>query len=296
MLDRLVGFAIVIATLGLAAPSNATAEAKAQFETSKVVIPFDASRKHLAIKVHINGQGPFDFNVDTYASCEACVDHELAKRLELPIVGTAQNGDGSGKTVQRDLVGITELSLGGATFTEVTALVDDYRWVTAPDGDPIDGLIGYELFKRLLLTVDYPNHRIEFSRGALDADEHTIEGVSNDGTPDVTLTIGDREFHVGIDTGSTGTLSLPADRFDELTLASEPRLVGRARTVYSTEDIFDATLAERVGLAGFTREDQVVSSSKLFGHPLLGYGILRDYAVTFDQVGGRIRFARPTND
>ena len=95
--------------------STPTSGQDVQLAEEVVAIPFDHSQRHVAVLVEINGKGPFLFQVDTYASIDACIDDDTAKELGLKTVRTVINSDGR-KTQQRDVVRIDELKLGELTL------------------------------------------------------------------------------------------------------------------------------------------------------------------------------------
>lgn len=264
------------------------------FESPVVEIPIDLSTRHVALEVFVDGQGPFPFNLDTYAVTTACVDLGFAERMGFEKVGQVWNSDGSGKHVQRDIVLVPELRVGGVTFTDVRALADDYSWVPTSEGGSIDGLLGYHLFRDLLLEIDYPRQRVILREGVLSAeDPHTVWHDALRQRPDLPLQVGDQRLIVGIDSGASSAIALPESFLDRLELLEPATVVGRAKTVYSEEDVLTGVLSEALILAGHEHERVKASFSVLFGKPLIGHELLSQYSVTFDQRNGRVRFALP---
>ncbi len=293
MNHRFVAFVAVLLYIAVvpAAPRSTGATTLA---TPVVEIPIDLSTRHVSVEVSINGEGPFHFNLDTYAVTTACVDQRFAKRMGFKKVDTVMNSDGSGVVVERDLVLIPELKFGGATFRNVRALVDDYSWVKTPEGGAIDGLLGYHLFRELLLEIDYPRKVVILQKGELSAnDEHVVSHRALRDRPDFPLHIGKQRIIVGVDSGAASDLSLPSSFIERLKLAEPPVTVGRAKTVYSEADIQTGVLSEPLRFADHEQVGVTATFSELFGKPLLGHGLLAQYSVTFDQKNGRIRFVRP---
>ena len=62
--------------------------------TPVVEIPIDLSTRHVSVEVSINGEGPFHFNLDTYAVTAACVDQRFAKRMGFKKVGRVEDWRG----------------------------------------------------------------------------------------------------------------------------------------------------------------------------------------------------------
>ncbi len=285
--------ALAIATFlcALGTPGAAQEALTVYLDEPVVEVPMNLSTRHLALEVFVGDEGPFPFNLDTYAVTTACVDRRFAERMGFEKVDVVTNGDGSGATRELDVVWIPELRLGGAVFMNVRALVDDYSWVDAPGGGAVDGLLGYHLFQSLLLELDYPGRRVVLRRGELEAnDEHVVTHLALRRTPDIPLRIGNRQFLAGIDSGAQSALSLPGSWMESVELAAPAIVAGRAKTVYSEAEIFGAELADPLVVAGHERRAQQVAFSELFGKPLIGHDMLVDYSVTFDQANGRVRF------
>ena len=61
-----------------------------------------------------------------------------------------------------------KLHLPGITVDSLNFHVNDYSILTAVYGEPIDGIIGYSVFSRYIIKVDYDSSKIEFwTKGAM---------------------------------------------------------------------------------------------------------------------------------
>jgi predicted aspartyl protease len=61
-----------------------------------------------------------------------------------------------------------KLRLPGLTIDSLNFHVNDYSLLTAVYGEPIDGIIGYSVFSRYIIKVDYDSTKIEFwTKGAM---------------------------------------------------------------------------------------------------------------------------------
>lgn len=257
-----------------------------------VVVPFDHTSRHVAVEVRINGKGPFRFQVDTYATIDACIDDDVAEELGLKTVRTVTNSDGR-TSQERAVVSIEELTLGGATFRDMDALVDDYDWIAGGERG-VDGLIGFDAFRDLLVTFDYPRSRLVLTRGRIEPDApHAIPLLLSNGAPDVHLVVGDRRLLFGLDTGASSSLALFKQDAEVLPLSGALREVGRGRTVYSEFIVYGAQLAVPVTFAGQTLERPEVTFSEGSSKRLVGYGLFRGFEVTFDTRSRLVRFVRP---
>jgi len=61
-----------------------------------------------------------------------------------------------------------KLRLPGLTIDSLNFHVNDYSLLTAVYGEPIDGIIGYSVFSRYIIKIDYDSTKIEFwTKGAM---------------------------------------------------------------------------------------------------------------------------------
>ena len=261
----------------------------------EVYVPMNHSARRVEVSVFLGERGPFLFHVDTGASMQACVDDDLARELGLEAIGGGLNSDG--RTTRRvEHVAIDELRLGDATFRGVRALVDDYDMVPTASGEPLQGLLGFALFRELLLTVDYPGERLVLRRGVLD---RRADGVvpfdDSEGLPTVRLMLGPRRLPFGIDTGMDATLRLFGTDIEDLALDGDAPVVGVERSVYSEVQVRGDFLGDPVKVAGldFDAVFATFSPNARGLRRLVGYGLFGDCALTFDQARGLVRIERP---
>ena len=108
----------------------------------------------LVVPVHINGQGPFNFVLDTGATL-TCLDQEIAQRLELPSPrGVLGVGAGISGTGQIQLVSVDSIRVGAAKATKITACALDLRH-TDQVGLEIDGLLGLNFLRSFRVSLDF---------------------------------------------------------------------------------------------------------------------------------------------
>lgn len=263
--------------------------------TPVVRVPFDSSVRYVAVDVLIDGTGPYRFNVDTGASLAGAIDVTLAHRLGLREVGRARNTDGTGAVVDRPIVRADSLVVGHAEFRAVRLLVEDFEWVSPAGSPPTNGLLGFPLFAELLLTIDYPRRELVLRSGSLPTEPSaTTLGFELDaGVPAIELGIGADRFAAIVDTGNPTALTLPHSFRKLVSTKLPPRIVAHGRSAYHSFAYLGAPLAAPLRLAGTTFDDVGVMFAPAFDAPLLGYELLRHFAVTFDQVSRRIRFESP---
>ncbi|HTO92531.1 MAG TPA: serine hydrolase [Candidatus Sulfotelmatobacter sp.] len=259
-----------------------------------VVVPM-AQAGHLPlVQVTLNGRGPFRFAIDTGAAGSLRVDSTLMARLGLEPIGEVQAGDPSGRNRRSmPLVQVDSLSIGGARFGGLVAAVRSYNEPMA-GRDSIDGIIGFGLFEHCLFTLDYPAHLLRIERGTLpEANGRDIlEFDASRGIPNVALDVDGHTLPADVDAGSMGGFMLPDSLMSQLHLASEPRVVGRARTVSNTFEIRAADLSGTIALGGLRFEHPTVTFQPVMGGANVGSRVLSELRITFDQQSRRVKLER----
>lgn len=120
--------------------------------------------EHMMAPVRINGQGPFNFLLDTGANV-SCVSHRLADRLELKSEESARVHTVVGVR-SRPIVLLDLLQMGPR----------DRRNVRAPSlpirAEEIDGVLGVDWLKGQRLVLDFKGKSIQITRSRSDNNEH----------------------------------------------------------------------------------------------------------------------------
>jgi predicted aspartyl protease len=145
------------ALLALAAcDTMAPARVEAPADSAAGAVAFELSGPGgaaLTVPVHVNGQGPYRFILDTGATL-TCVDRALAQRLglkERPIRGVGAGVAGSG---QVRVLGIDSLRVGAARARDLTVCEVDLTHA-GEVGVEVDGLVGLNFLKSFRVTLDF---------------------------------------------------------------------------------------------------------------------------------------------
>ncbi len=123
-------------------------------------IHFRKSLNLIFAKILINGQGPFDFAIDTGATQTVLSDKLIGTLGLQPVTSTIVYGIGGGGKVESKLYAVKELAVG------------DMKVRNLPVGrfdDPLvsqlaDGILGAATFSDFIITVNYPASQLELSR------------------------------------------------------------------------------------------------------------------------------------
>jgi len=243
------------------------------------------------VEVGIDGKGPFPFVLDTGAG-GTVLGSDLASELALPEAGETRIGDPINPHAITDKrVRIGRLTLGGATFSDMTATSMDNPVLREHLG--ARGVLGMPVFAELLLTLDFARAEVRMGRGQLpspDGKEVVAYRAGFGGTIRVPITVGPLELEADLDSGSPAAVSLPNEYMDRLPLEGKPVEIGRARTVTSEFVVHGATLKGAVQIGGHRLENPRLRFNQL---PAANVGseLLRRFAITIDQKSRRIRLA-----
>ncbi len=283
--DSIAGFALRLCqATALAAGAGVLFAADTGIHTA----PLDITHDKPFVMVTVNGKGPFRFVIDTGTGGEAFVTQALAEQAGLPVTGQARLSDPSGQGGQRaPMVSIQSLKVAGVEFTGVKAVVHS---LSQDDGE-CQGLLGFPLFRDYLLTLDFPNRRLTLAKGALDPDGglSVLPFQMPNGTPIVAMRIGGMEVETQVDSGGAG-LSLPDQLVARLKFAAEPSEFSRGESLSTRFQIRAAKLAGDVRLGSYTFTRPFVEINPAFPLANFGSSPMQNFALTFDQKEGLIRF------
>lgn len=245
------------------------------------------------VEVSINGSGPWRLAVDTGMGGTVLLRQELVRELGLPVVGRAMVGDSSGENRKpAELVRIDSMRLGqlevsgiiGLGFAAGRAHIEEVP-------DDIHGILGNRIYADLLMTLDYPARRIFFRTGELSVtDPAVVEFEEWESVMAVEMNLAGRSVPVIVDSGSRGTITLPESFAGELPLREELREIEPVSTVSNTYRRRVARLDGRALLAGTTLVDPQIAFADEHTPKLIGYGVLKHFAITVDQAHGRLRW------
>jgi predicted aspartyl protease len=118
--------------------------------------------EHMLAPVTINGQGPFNFLLDTGANI-SCVSAHLAQRLSLTPHETAPVHTVVGVR-DRPVVVLDELTVGPRNRKKVRAPSLPIR------GPEVDGVLGVDWLKGQRLVLDFKDRKLEITRSRPDTD------------------------------------------------------------------------------------------------------------------------------
>jgi predicted aspartyl protease len=248
-----------------------------------------------AIELMVNGQGPFLFGIDTGAQGGARIDSSLVEKLALKPTGEVRAIDPSGRNPQTSAtVKLESIAIGSLRLTDLTAASRNYK--NSPRPLKVDGILGLNVFSDYLVTLDFPARKLRLDKGELPKSDgaETLDYKNAAGIAEVELSVGDKKIKAHLDSGNTmGSFILPTAFVEKLSLASEPTVVGRARSASGEMEIKRAQLKDVVKLGRHEFPDAAVIYPALSDIGNVGVRILSQFVITFDQKNERVRLTKP---
>lgn len=260
---------------------------------AKAVLPMlKSARQAPCIELEIGGK-KYRFALDTGA-VSGRVSPDIVAALGLKPIGEVRAGDPSGKNSRTvKLYRIPEIKAGAVTLHGVRMFADD--GVEAKIGPAyLDGVIGYAVFHDLLLTLDYPHNQVILTKGDMPKPEaaKAIHYKTEHGIPMLDVQIGDVKVDGHVDSGADGGLSIPSKYKDKLHMVGEPKLVGHARTLFNTMDIYSVTVKDPVKVGGQLMPTDKIELNDLLPFANIGGRLLHQFTVTIDQKQKLISFEK----
>jgi hypothetical protein len=178
--------------------------------SASVTLPFRLLNNHIYVQAKVNGQGPFNFIVDSGG--HTLISPELVKRLGLKSVGQFQtNGAGEGHS-SSGFVEIGDIALGAAHLRDQVGFATEI-YDPSIEGISVDGMVGFELIRRFATRIDYGAQTITFTDPArfrpTDAGD-PVPFLFYDHLPQIRGFIADLPARLDIDTGSRSEIDVTA--------------------------------------------------------------------------------------
>ena len=264
-------------------------------------VPFELVNNHIYARGSIDGKEA-RFLVDTggmnLLTPAAAAKFGLAPEGKLPGRGVGE------ETVDVAMAHAREVRLGEAVLDKPVFFVMDLGKLPAVEGYASDGLVGYEMFRRFGVTIDYARHELLLAEPAKftpPAGAHAVPFELAERIPIVQGSLDGVPARLSIDTGSRASLSVHAPFAREHGLvakyAAAPESVvgwgvgGPARgrpARLGTLQLGDLAIE---GIAGdiFTGDKGAFASPDLSAN--LGGGVLRRFTVAFDYAAKQMYLA-----
>jgi hypothetical protein len=236
------------------------------------------------VNAFINGRGPFKLGVETGNPSALTLYTDAVARL-----------GPSAPDTSRGTPRVDSIRIGGLTLRDVDV------FVPGPSSLPtqLDGQLGLAAYEQLLITIDWPHHRLRFSHDTLsESDAGDVVHVSPVGPiVGIPIQLGSRAGTFILDSQGGVGLSINPASYPQLSLVDTPATVGLVRSpALGSIPRRMARLADSAEMAGHTLERPLVTLTALpTGLPadgLIGIHTLKYFAVSLDQRSRRARLTR----
>jgi hypothetical protein len=242
-----------------------------------VLAPLVGDRVIPIVEVRLNGRGPYRFLLDAGGNVVS-IRQSVAEEIRAVVLQ---------KLSSRTVVQIESLEMSGLLFRNVQAI-----------GEPVldvDGVIGFNVFREGLLTIDYVHRQLRWERGTLPEPNgrDVISYELRDRMPYVSARIGDTTIPMNLDTGADAPFIFPLTAAASLRLATRlsegPEVWNQASGGMKTQS---AVLEEPLMLGEHAIQRPRVLFQSSLNEYLIGSGFLREFIVTFDTTNRRLRLVR----
>ena len=274
---------------------------------TSTTVPFELLNNHIYLDVVLNGKGPFRLLCDTGG--QNVVTPALAKELGLKSEGVLQGRGVGEKSEDVGMTKVETLRIGEATLSNQVFAVFDFSTLGGVEGLPIPGLVGYEVFKRFVVSIDYEHRRLTLTQPA--SFNYTGTGTAvpfkfNGQIPQVEGEIDGLPGMFDIDTGSRASLSIltPFAEKHDLRARYKPKVEAITGWGVGGPSRGLMTRARVLKLGGVTIGNPLTELSLQkkgsFADPYvagnIGGGVLKRFNLIFDYPRQRLIFERNAND
>jgi hypothetical protein len=294
--------------IGFSQPAAARPDFALAGGAAAVEVPFEVRDGRLFVTVMLNGKGPIRMLLDSdrgnVLSPQAMAALGVKPQGNFGIAGTGENQQDVG------IARIDRLELGGVGIDGMLfAAIDVSEYMARVEGvENVSGIVGYELFKRFPVKLDFQRARATF----YDPSRFSYSG----GGVGVPVKLREHVAHVegsvdgfkgvfAIDTSGRGALALSAPFVERNGLIKRYGATQSFVSAAGADGYMHSLLArasalklgsvavDRPVVALSTQSAADTANAEVAGS--VGYGILRQFNVTFDYANGMLYFERNAN-
>jgi len=173
-------------------------------------VPFDLLNNHIYVDAMVNGRKA-RFLVDTGGAY--LLTPAAARKFGLVSMGALAAGGDGDHDMDLGFAQAKNVQVGDAVVADPVFAVIDLGVMPKVEGVDFDGFIGYEMFRRFDITVDYEHRVLTFAEPAKfipPADAVAIRFDQDDRTPFVNGKLDGLPIRLWVDTGSRSSLTVGA--------------------------------------------------------------------------------------
>jgi hypothetical protein len=175
-------------------------------------VPFDLVDNHVYLSLLLNGRGPYRFILDTGGL--NLVDPAVAREIGATGHGSIQGGGVGSATESLAFAHVDSMQIGTAKIANQLFAVGPTRaGFGMAGGQPVDGLIGFEVLSRFVTTFDYAGNTVIFTipgAATSPAGANAVPFVLNGRQPQFACTIDSVAGQCTLDTGARDSITIMA--------------------------------------------------------------------------------------
>lgn len=260
---------------------------------TSTAVPFELINGHIYLDVKLNGRGPYRLLCDTGGA--NVITPPVARELGVKPEGTLEGRGVGQKSEDVSLVKLESLQIGDATIERQLFVVFDLGKLEPAEGAPIPGLVGYEVFKRFVVRIDYGRRLLTLTLpSAFGGESHGV-GIPfrfDRRTPQVDGEIDGVAGTFSIDTGSRASLDLLGPFVEKNGLVAKYGaklqgitgwgVGGPARALITRTRLLKLGPVEVRDVVTTLSLQKQGAFTDVYLAGNIGFGVLRRFTVTFD--------------
>jgi len=294
---------VPLAPDGFALPPDPAPDFRFTGGKTSTTVPFRLEDNKIILPVRINGEGPFEAELDSGGNY--ILQPALATRLRLKAMGASQNGGGGAGFVAAGHTTVRTLDIGGVRLANQV-----YKVLPFSGAAPERTLLGLQIFKRFVVRLDFDRQTLTLTRPqgfAYRGGGTAVPFHFQSNQPEVNGAVDGIAGTFCIDTGDNGSLLLIAPFVRRYGLAGRYAATlpyGGTAVGGATHGLM--TRAGRLTLSGADGRPAVSASGPLtrlstqaggFDADLyvsgnVGVGVLKQFNLVFDYSRQRIIFEK----
>ncbi len=264
-------------------------------------VPFALRNNHIYVEVRLAGR-PVTLLCDTGGL--NIVTPMLAQELGLPVAGELEGSGAGEKKVDVGITKISRVEIGDAFLENQTFYVFALDSMSEVEGVPTVGVIGYEVFRRFVVELDYERSRLTLhdpARFTYQGSGRAVPFVFNGHIPQIDGAIDGIPGKLDLDTGSRSSLDLMAPFVAKHGLRAKyaPRFAAVTGWGVGGPSRSELARARVLEIAGYQVERPVTelslqkagSFTDRYVAANVGGGVLKRFHLVFDYGNQRIYFA-----
>jgi hypothetical protein len=269
---------------------------------ASATVTFRLLNNHIYVDALVNGKGPSTFIVDTGG--HTILSPRLAASLGSGVDGSIPTSGVGDKMSTSGFTPVAEIAIGDVKLQHQTAFVMEV-YATAIEGIPVDGMVGFELFRRFAVRIDYQRRTLTFTDPAR-FDPHEAGDMVPfkfyDHLPDVEGFIDEHPARFDIDTGSRSEVDLTAPFVTRSAIKEAYPSRVEALTGFGVGGAVNSEVIRLSSVTlGSVRIDQPVAELSDAAHGSfsdanydgnIGSALLKRFTVTFDYAHQRMYLQR----